>query len=145
MRTQAALIALVSLASCSTPEERQQTQLMDEIEARIELPDGALPLSKYARFYAYDDTGRVVGLYLIPHAPMPPDEGCSELQENLSPKSVDCSSLPSDPLGGVGENERRWLNRDVMPGVSDGGCGVIEVVYQPVTKIVEKASCNGVA
>lgn len=32
---------------------------------------------------------------------------------------------------------------DVM--VMDGGCGVVTVIYEPMTKVIEEAYCNGVA
>ena len=94
--------------------------MMDQIEQRVQLRADALKLDKYARYYA-SDGNRVVGTYI-----------------NL----VDPKNQYYDvPIG-----KRRWI-KDLrnLPGISDGGCSVVIVIYNQVTKKVEEVSCNGVA
>jgi len=117
---------------------------MDEIEGRVRLPEGAYAMADYARFYAKEPSGKIIGVYLIPAPPMGPEDGCSELQADLTLKPLDCSSLPKSPHASVKANERKWLERDQdLPGMNDGGCAMVTVVYQPLRKAVEAAHCNG--
>ena len=138
-------VVLASLLSCSPPAERRRTQLLDEIESRVRLPEGAAPLSRYARFYAQDPSGEITGLYVIPSPALPADAGCSELQQDFSLKPISCDSLPVAEWEKVKANERLWLDQNDLPAINDGGCGIVTVVYRPSSRTVESASCNGSA
>jgi len=146
MKSAIAFVALVTLVSCSTPGQRRQTQLMDDIEGLVKLPEGAAPLSKYARFYAEDASGEIMGVYVIPDPPLPADAGCSELQPDMSLKPVDCDALPEAEWQKVKANERQWLDQAAdLPGINDGGCGIVTVLYLPSSRTIESATCNGEA
>jgi len=146
MKPAIAFVALVTLVSCSAPAERRQRQLMDEIEVRVKLPEGAAALSKYARFYAQDPSGEVMGVYIIPDPPLAADAGCSELQADMSLKPIDCDSVPVAEWQKVKANERLWLDQTAnLPGINDGGCGIVTVIYLPSNRTIESATCNGEA
>lgn len=111
----AAITALL-LIGCASDEEREHASLMDEVEQRVRLPDGSQPLNEYARYYAIDGQGRVVAIYTT-------------------------FVEPDLPAG-----QRRWVgDQSKLPGISDGGCGVVNVLFNPATRKVEEAFCNGVA
>ncbi len=44
-----------------------------------------------------------------------------------------------------GENERKWVREDELPLIADGGCYVINVVYDVRTAKIESVRCNGYA
>lgn len=88
------------------------------------MPDGAAPLSTYARFYAGappKGSHRITGLLL---------------------RSFSVRSMPDlDRSAGVTivDKPGDW------PDVADGGCGVIHVTYNLATDEVIELQCNGVA
>jgi len=99
----------------SSVDAEDHALIMAQIEQQVQLPANAHKLNKYARYYAADGT-RVIATYII-----------SGSDERL-----------------VGK--RRWMadKRD-LPMVMDGGCMVVNVVYDLAKKKVEQSSCNGVA
>jgi hypothetical protein len=106
--------------ACSSAAEREHGRTMDQIEQQVRLPADALGLDKYARYYAVDGK-RVVGTYIT----------------NVDPQN----RYYDLPIG-----KRRWLDdHRSLPGISDGGCSVVNVVYDPAIKKVEQAFCNGLA
>ena len=120
MRRLAVTPALLVLAACSSAAERQQRQIMRQIEQKVQLPAGAAKLEKYARYYAMDGS-RVVGTYIT----------------FVDPRN-DYYNLPT--------GQARWINdHRNLPGISDGGCSVVNVLYDPKTQKVEEVSCNGLA
>lgn len=54
----------LGLAACATREQAERDRLIDRIEGRVKLPDGAKRLSSYARYYAIEGDGLVTGLYV---------------------------------------------------------------------------------
>jgi len=93
--------------------------MMDKIERLVELPEGTAALHKYARYYAQQDS-KVVALYRIPSFMGPP--GKSELEAG----------------------QRRWVaDYHELPGILDGGCYVVDVVFNPTTQKFERIECNG--
>ena len=113
---------LLLLAACSSAAEIQQRRTMEEIEKQVQLPAGAEKLEAYARYYAMD-RNRVVGRYIA--------------RSLVDPENV-YYDLPA------GQN--RWIaDHRNLPLISDGGCSVVDVVYDPAKQRVEQASCNGVA
>ena len=135
-----ALTAAASvLAACSPsgPPPSPQDAMMDAIEAGLQLPPGASALSAYGRSYAYDQESReIVGVYVIPASPNPPGTTCT----SLSGAAVACPDMPLDLPAG----QRRWV-KDVtaLPDVSDGGCSILTLRYDPQRKRVKDIGCNG--
>lgn len=115
MRLTLAFASLL-VVSCGPAEEQQREDLMDEIERMIRLPASSRSLQEYARYYTFDEQRRVVGLYTTFPAVLP-------------------NSVPA--------GERVWLEEpNRMPRIDDGGCGVVNVLFQPRTHRIEAAYCN---
>lgn len=125
MLSRVALIAgLVSILPACQPQtppsnatsvEIREAALANEIESQVAMPKGAGPLKDYSRFYAEAPAGKIVGLYI---------------------------------RGGSGDlpaGARRWVRFDALPGIDDGGCSVVNIVFDLATRKVEKAFCNGLA
>jgi hypothetical protein len=126
------LAATLLLAACSSESpiavERDKSKavppptteeslalIMDEIERQVRLPPDADELQKYARYYAFDGD-KVIGTYM--------------------------TSAGNDPLRG----KRVWLgDRRDLPVLMDGGCAVVNIVYDPLAQRVESTFCNGLA
>lgn len=143
MRTFLAVVPTYLVLGCTAPEEHQHDQLMDRVESQVTLPQGAGRLSEYARHYALDDKGNVVGVYVAGHQSSNSDETCEEVLENFATREVPCAESESAPLP-VGR--RQWVgDTDGLPLVLDGGCSVITVSFDPKTDEVKSAICNGVA
>ena len=143
MKTVLVFSAMSLLLACTTTEERQHNELMDVIEARVKLPDGARPLSEYARHYAADEKGFVVGVYAPGYRAPGPDETCEELLEDMTSRQVPCVEAEGDRLL---SGQRQWVgNTDKLPLIMDGGCGVITVIYDPRAGVIKSATCNGEA
>ena len=60
-----ALLAAVTLTACSGTKDDPHANLMSEVEQRIVLPTGALPLAKYSRYYAQDHNGQIEGIFVV--------------------------------------------------------------------------------
>lgn len=89
--------------------------MMDEIERQIQLPPEAKEFERYARYYTFDD-GRVIGTYV--------------------------ASGGGDPLIG----KRLWVSdKRYLPTLMDGGCVIVNVVYDPIGQKIEHTFCNGLA
>lgn len=123
--------------------------------AQVRLPDGASRLQRYTRHYALGKDGKVLGVYVLGApasrrraAKKAPDSGCEELmldEGEIVGKSVPC---PAEAEGGeqVAAGGRRWLN-DVaeLTMIMNGECAIVTVRFNPSTRRVEQASCNGEA
>lgn len=119
---------------------------MEKIEQQVNLPNGAAPLNRYARYYALDRQGQVHGVYLIP---LPNDislnDGCSEITANIELKDAPCPK-DSSSLRNLKADQRRWLaSVDSLPSVNDGGCSVVNVVFDRRKGKVKAVFCNGLA
>ena len=134
----------------ATPDHGRSERLMDAIEKQVRLPEGAAPLQNYARHYASQTDGKVVGVYVLraPARPRGPDWGCAEVVldgGNVTTKPVACPTDP-DTSEQVAAGQRRWFDDyRKLPIIMDGGCMVVNVVFNPATRRVEHAFCNGVA
>lgn len=106
----APILALVLLASRSDPAPDQREILMNYIERHVVLPKGALPLSKYARYYS-DYEGRVVAVYTTETEYRPADYGCSEMVEDFQSRDIECPAIADAKPG-----ERRWVAFADYPG-----------------------------
>jgi len=107
------------LASCSTPNEREQDRLMAFIENRVELPKNASPLNAYARYYAKDGHGRIVGVY------------------------TNLPGLPKNEFYDVQIGHRKWVDDyRALPMIFEGGCGVVSFKFNPQTQKFETPACN---
>src|SRR5690242_13670804 len=139
------LILLLSLLPApQSADSSTHVDYMDAIEAQVKLPPGAATLDRYARYYAFDGQGKVVGVYVIPEKPISSDKQCEELTTDF--KSAPCTAdwrekFDAALTKNLKANQRRWVEDDNdLPIISDGGCGVITVIYVPKTKKIASAT-----
>lgn len=93
---------------------------MQRIEEQVKLPKGAERLEQYARYYATDGN-RVVATYIT---------------------LVD----PANRYYDLPAGQQRWLDdHRNLPAVSDGGCSIVNVIYDLKVGSAPEAFCNGVA
>ena len=144
MKTHLLPVAVFGLLACTSPERPKDDKLLDLIESRVRLPEGSGRLSAYARHYAADENGMIIGVYAPGYRPPGPDEACEEvLIEGSTTREVPC---PEDEADRLLAGQRRWVeNGGKLPGIMDGGCSVITVVYDPKAGVVKSATCNGEA
>jgi len=91
MKVIAALSLLGALQGCASSPPSAEAELMDKVERQVKLPAGAEPLARYARYYALDRQGQVLGVYLTPFSnDVGPHEGCSEVTANFELKDTSC-------------------------------------------------------
>lgn len=146
------LLFLLTSTLIAPSEEVRREQIMDSIEKQVALPKGALPLSEYGRNYTYLKGGKVIGVYLIPPKPSDPDEGCSAIgdDDELKPCSAEELKEIADMERQLIEsqaraNERRWfvsVHQD-LPGINDGGCSQVTIIYDEASGKILTAECNG--
>jgi len=141
MRWSTVIASSAVIVACTSTAERQQSALIDRIEARISLPAGAWPLKKYARYYASDAHGDVAAVYFVHR------EG--EMQEAKSfcahgdVRVFPCGTEPGT-LRMIRNGQRVWLDSpDEFPGMSGGGCGEVDIHYHVKTDRFDTLECNG--
>ena len=106
---------LIIASACSQSSEGGHIALMDAIDRRIVMPPKAHPLREYARYYARRPDGKIAIFF----------NGY-----------VDMAATPK-------AGERQWIDARSMPEASDGGCWIINAVYDPSTDRFDKMRCNG--
>jgi hypothetical protein len=138
------LLALLIFAGCSSPEHRQRDEIMNRIERTVRLPRGAHSLDEYARYYADAGEGDVKAIYLIPQIfSAAVGDTCTDMTVDGASVEVPCDDT-APPWQEVAAGERRWLERvEQLPSILDGGCGVVEVLFDGATERVERVACNG--
>jgi len=153
MKSVLMLAALVALPPASASERLAHESLMDEIERQVRLPKQANPLKDYGRYYAFDGKGRVEAVYLLapePRTPdpLPADWGCEEVVmpgNEVTARKIPCPPEP-DISHSVRAGQRRWVaDRKALPVIFDGGCMIVNVIFDLKTRTVERAFCNGYA
>lgn len=119
-------------------------EIMARIEASVTLPNGAGPLSAYARYYRFTANRLVAATYVRPWWGQA-EQANTTCEEYPSGRTIPCQPGPdmsSEPRAG----ERRWVRSDRdVPQLSDGGCDVIQFTYDPLTGRMTQPHCNGLA
>ena len=128
---------------------------MRTIEATVVLPEGAGALDAYSRNYAVKPDGKILAVYVRPSEPQVADEeeGCEVMLEDFESRPctdeevaevVRDDQARAQRMGKAGQ--ARWFDsHEELPLVLHGGCGFIEIIYDPQTKRIERAECNGEA
>lgn len=152
MKTVLALLALFAGSACSAQSSEQEA-IIETIEKAVVLPEKAGSLEEYSRNYASGPDGKVIGIYVTPYAADPADGdlGCEVMLENLGSrpctKAEEAEQASHDQalaatLGEAGQS--RWFDDYLeLPTILDGGCDAVTIIYDPHTKKVESAECNG--
>ncbi len=159
MKLIAIFFGLASLAGCvSLPSERDK--LIDTIETRVRLPQGAETLRAYSRNYAYLPDRKIIGVYVLPMEPLASssggDVGCEiagEIDADGNTESSPCTDTDmaelaahdrqrAETFGKAGEC--RWFAEYLdLPSIVDGGCSQVTIVFDPRTETFERTECNG--
>lgn len=128
---------------------------MRAIEAAVVLPTGAGALDEYSRNYAVGPDGKILAFYVKPGEPPIAGAyyGCNVMLVNLESRPCTEDEVAemvrrdqerAETMGKAGQS--RWFeNYREMPFVLDGGCGFIEITYDPRSKQIESTECNGEA
>lgn len=120
MRAILASLIIALIVACSEGADAPNNSAMDLIERQVQLPEGAAPLDGYARYYAIEGN-EIVAIYI---------------------SLVD----PTNPYYDLPRGQRRWLaDHRNLPVINDGGCSVVSVRYDPVTRKADTPLCNGEA
>ena len=151
MRPSAMILVLLLTASAAPYPSRRQHELMNDIERAIRLPEGAKPLSKYDRNYAFAGPDKVVAKYLMLSEATRYNKECDAISKKSSSErcttenanrfvKFDGSKVGSHTPAG----KRRWFeNAQSLPFIYDGGCMQVNVEYDIPTQRITEASCNG--
>lgn len=133
-----ALLVAASIAPCVA--DLDHADLVREIDAAIVMPKFALPSYMYARYYALRSDGRIAVLLNARVAlpkPLGPLYRTAFSEDDYLLKG-DCPT-DGEPIAG----ERYWVDEQKMPPISDGGCQVIRLVYDPRLHRVGTIDCSG--
>lgn len=128
---------------------------MRAIETAVKLPAEAKALDNYSRNYALRPDGMVVAIYVIPRSTegREGEDGCEVILKDLGSrpctdaekkKIADEERAAAELFGRA--NQSRWFDdyRD-LPVILDGGCDQIEIIFDPNSRAIQSAQCNGEA
>ena len=136
MRLATYLALLGSLASCAVSEEQKHDDVMDQIERSIKLPEGSLPLERYARYYT-EYKGKIHGAFTTEIEVRSPGVRCDELPADGGEiKDTQCPKIADLRPG-----KRRWVDFDDYPAVAGENCRAVQLMYDPETKKMEYLEC----
>lgn len=125
MRTLRALAMSIVLVCACTPLAAAPTRAqIAALESTIVMPEGAEELDSYARFYSSRDGQWIDGELFL-----------GDLAWMLEHRTI------SQRLG-----PRTFIvSPNNMPGIRDGGCGVLTLRYDTQTREMQGPACNGLA
>lgn len=148
-------IVLFGVAACSQQQSSKHELVMRTIEMAVNLPAEAKALDKYSRNYAVRPDGKVVGIYVIPRSTegQGSENRCEVILKDLGSrpctgaektKIADEEKAAAELFGQAGQS--RWFDdyRD-LPMILDSGCDQIKIVFDPNSRAIESAQCNGEA
>lgn len=123
---------------------------MQAVETAAELPAGAGPISDYSRNYARQPDGKIIAVFVTPHD-TDKEGGCEIMLANGDARPCTEAELAegkafdealSNARGEAGQS--RWYDDRIdLPAMNGGGCAMVTIIYDPATKRVESAECNG--
>jgi hypothetical protein len=112
-----AIIGALAFLAASGFFKSSDSALASKIERRVIAAHPDFDFARYARFYSRDNTGFVSGIYLFAN-------------EGYEPY-----------YGKTGHSY--WVSQSDLPVIDDGGCSVINVTYNSLTKTLISFTCNG--
>lgn len=134
----ASLVALC-IGGCSI-EKDERAQVIDSIESAVKLPDGALRLDQYERYYTSRD-GFILAVY-ITHSDYHRKAVLAACQ-SMNEKGFPCP-LDDGKLRLVNAGQSRWVENPLeIPGMSGGGCSQVTILYSPERQEFMRVECNG--
>ncbi|MBH0115214.1 hypothetical protein I5E68_19970 [Novosphingobium sp. YJ-S2-02] len=156
MKLIVASMLFIALTGAATVPVSEQQALMVQIESSVKLPVGASSIDQYSRNYALRPDGKVVAVFVIPPEPTWNDSegiGCDVMLEDFTSRPCTeeeiAESKQQDAATAArfgAADEARWFDdyRE-LPGFLDGGCSQVEIIFDPRSKQIERAECNGFA
>lgn len=148
-------IALVTCAACSPQQPAENEKIMRAIESAVKLPVNAKAFKEYSRNYAFRPDGKVVAIYVIPRSAQERESefGCEVMLKNFGSRScthtekVEVANQEKRRAKRFGHaNQSRWFgDYRELPLLMDGGCDLIEIIYNPRLHRIQSAQCNGEA
>jgi hypothetical protein len=132
----------ILVASCSTPEERQHSALMDQIEKQVQLPKGAAVLKSYVRIYTSGGKDQIIAVYLLPSViERTANQDCEDLTSTGAARMVPCVAPQVRKLKA---GERIWVSKSAdLPFEDVPGCEVITLAYSTRNTRFDELSCVG--
>lgn len=135
-------LPLLLSAGCSITEEEledERRKVSEMIEAAVKLPEDALPLHRYERYYANSDSG-VLAVYTVHSA-----DHRQFVQEHC--RTIDEAPFPCPLSGGelmlVDPGESAWIDNPAeMPSKDGGGCSHVNILYSPDRQKFVRVECN---
>ena len=154
------IILIVAASTGCTSDISDQTRIMQMIETRVQLPEGAEPIEAYSRNYAKLSDQKVRAIFIEPYEPSPihdtEDYGCEILADIDESGEFESRPCTRDELEETQEldkaiskshgkkNESRWFkDSNELPGMDDGGCSQIEIIFDLRSDSFETIRCNG--
>jgi hypothetical protein len=116
LRNSAIIGACALIAACDFSKSSDSV-LASKIERQAIAAHPDFDVARYARFYSHGNAGFVSGIYLFAN-------------EGYEPY-----------YGKTGHSY--WVSSSDLPIVDDGGCSVINVNYNSLTKTLISFTCNG--
>jgi 5-deoxy-D-glucuronate isomerase len=154
MKATISAIALFIGGACSErPSDQEAVMLL--LESAVDLLAGAKALDEYSRNYAVRPDGKVIGIYVTPQpaAGLEGENSCEVMLEDLSSRPctkaeraevVNQDKAMAAMLGQA--DQSRWFDDYLdLPVVLDGGCNLIEIIFDPQSQRIESTRCNGEA
>lgn len=150
----ATFFAIALIIGGAFPERpSDQDAVMRVIESAVELPAGAQALEDYSRNYAMRADGKVIAIYVtpLPTEARGSDYGCEVMLEDFG--SRPCTEAEEAEIASNDEamavefgqaGQSCWFDdyRD-LPVIDDGGCSLIEIIFNPPSQLIESTRCNG--
>lgn len=151
------IVSILSLLLLDSADNiADQTSIMKHIEANVQLPEGAESIGDYSRNYAILPNKKIKAVYIIPFKSN--SDGDEEVSCSVVVTILEFRPCTEEENKEYRENEReflsmqgkagesRWLDDHTsLPGLLDGGCSFIEIIFNPKSNIFESINCNGYA
>ena len=146
-------IALTSSAGCSQQQASEQELIIRAIESAVQLPAGAKPFKAYSRNYASLPDGKVVGIYVLPRTTdvQSDDIGCEVALKNFGSRPCTDTEMAeraaqekaTAKLFGQADQTRWFDDYRELPLIIDGGCELVEIIFDPKSHLIQSAQCDG--
>lgn len=149
------MLWLVATSACAIQVSEDQ-RTMTLIERAVDLPEGSKPIEQYSRYYASRPDGKIIAIYVLPIEP-PTDEvedyGCEVMLEDFESRPCNEDEIAemaqqdeaAASIFDVADKSRWFDNYLELPAIMDGGCSQVTIIFDPSSKDIESADCNGLA
>jgi hypothetical protein len=131
---------LILLTVACTSDRADNEKLVEQIEQSIKLPESALEIQSYARYYAQKEN-TVYGSYIVHEDVRRQREAVKDECARFGIKSYPCNN---HNYGVIEAGKYTWVgNRDDLPIILDGGCSQVDFEYDVRRNSFAKIACSG--